>query len=104
MKNRIQGEKNIYALIKESEVKLTKLSEYLRRSSWNDLSKQSFYKQPYSLKRLTFELQVAGHRFRICPNLHQQSKLEASKSQPYQVQLQKHSRALTKNKSLQIFW
>ena len=26
MKNKIQGEKNIYALIKESDVKLTKLS------------------------------------------------------------------------------
>lgn len=54
MKNKIRGEKNIYALIKESDVRLTKLSEYLRRNSWNDLPKQSFYKQPYSLKRLTF--------------------------------------------------
>lgn len=57
MKNKIKGENSIYSLIQESSIKLTKLSEYLRRGSWNDLPSKSFYHQPYSLKQLVFELQ-----------------------------------------------
>jgi hypothetical protein len=54
MKNKIKGENSIYSLIQESDIKMTKLSEYLRRGSWNDLPTKSFYRQPYSLKKLAF--------------------------------------------------
>lgn len=58
LKNKIKGEHNIYSLLQQSEIKQGKLSQIFRRSSWNSLINNSFYRHPKSLKKMKFMLQV----------------------------------------------
>jgi hypothetical protein len=54
----MEGEKSIYSLMETSKIRKGRLSEHLMRRGWEQLASEAFWKQPFRLKNIVFQLQV----------------------------------------------